>query len=63
MYQSEEVEMLHYRKDFVEYLRNMITKGGVSQLNIGSRGGSGGHKYKRKKLRLDESVEQIANNI
>ena len=38
-----------------------MTKSGVSQITAGS--GAQSHKYKRKKLRLDESVEQIAANI
>ena len=45
----------------MDYMKGIVTKGGTSTLALGSLGsGNQNLKYKRKKLRLDETVEQIA---
>ena len=48
----------------MDYIKGVCTKSGVSSLATAHFGGGGGqHKYKRKKLKLDETVEEIGLNV
>jgi len=44
-----------YTCDFVDYMKTIVTRSGVSTLSFG--------RYKKRKFRADESVEHIAANV
>ena len=56
-----------YNQDFVEYMRGIVTKGGSTTLSIimglGNDTNPNSLKYKRKRLNLDETVEQITESV
>eukprot|EP00347_Sterkiella_histriomuscorum_P002856 403366532 len=64
--QQEQQEYEKFKDDFIDYMKGIVTKGGTSTLasmGISYGGNQGNLKYKRKKLRMDETVEQIGNNV
>lgn len=53
----QNIEFDKFREDFVDYMKGVVTKGGGSSNLVGMYGGQSSLKYKRKKMKLDDTVE------